>query len=243
MKSIFLFFSFLLAVLNTHAQDVRLEWVKGMFAPHAIPYDINTDKQGNVYTTGTYFGPMDADPGPGVYLLDGNGFDAAYVTKFNASGQLQWARSFASTGSVSDGFSVTADGSGNVFVSGYFSAVTDFDPGPGVYNLDPLVAGFVFVVKLDSNGNFVWVKSFTYGYPVCIEAAESGSLYIGLGSGSGSIDLDPGPGIDLVTSNGGNALLMCKLDAAGNYVWGRNMVGSVTKYQYFSLDQNGHIYI
>ncbi|MNU25649.1 Beta-propeller repeat protein [compost metagenome] len=243
MKSIFLFLSFLLAVLNTRAQDVRLEWVKGMFAPHAIPYDINTDKQGNVYTAGTYFGPMDADPGPGVYLLDGNGFDAAYVTKFNASGQLQWARSFASVGSVSDAFSVAADGSGNVYVAGYFSATTDFDPGPGVYNLDPLVAGFTFVVKLNSNGDFVWVKSFTYGYPVCIEAAESGSLYIGIGSGSGSFDLDPGPGIDLVTPNGGNALLMCKLDAAGNYVWGRNMVGSVTKYQYFSLDENGHIYM
>lgn len=245
MRLIFLFLAFFITILNVHAQEIKLEWVRGLFAPHAIPYDISTDKQGNVYTAGTYFGPMDADPGPGVYLLDANGWEAAYVTKFNASGQLQWARSFASVGSVSDGFAVTADGSGNVFVSGYFSAVTDFDPGPGIYNLDPNVVGKTFVVKLDSYGNFVWVKTFKDCYLGRVQANEYGALYIGLTSETpnGSIDLDPGSGTDLYISNGVNTLLMCKLDAAGNYVWGRNTVGFVDKYQFFSLDQNGHIYI
>lgn len=245
MKSIFLFFSFLLAVLNTHAQDVRLEWAKGLFAPNVIPYDLRIDKQSNVYTAGLYYGPMDADPGPGIYLLESNIATAAFVTKFNSDGVLQWARSFEGVYDVSNAFAVTTDDNGNVIISGSFTGTIDFDPGPGIFNLNDAVVGSTFVVKLDSNGNFVWVKTFKDGHNARVQADDNGGLYIGFTTTgmNGSIDLDPGTGVALVTVNGSITLLMCKLDASGNYVWGRSAAGFVDRFKYFSLDQNGHLYI
>lgn len=245
MRSLFLFFTFFIIVLNVRAQDVRLEWVKGLFGTNVVQYDLSTDKQGNIYIVGLYSGTMDADPGPGLYLFGGNGLNGSFVIKCNSDGVLQWVRSFNGITGGSHTYAVTTDDSGNVIVSGYFDGTVDFDPGPGVYILDHALVGSVFTVKLDGNGGLLWVRTFRDGNNSRVQAGENGALYIGFTStiSNGSIDLNPGPGVEMATVNGPNTLLMCKLDAAGNYVWGKSASGLVDRTQYFSLDNNGHIYI
>ena len=58
---------------------------------------------------------------------------------------------------------VKADGNGNVYISGYYSGTSDFDPGASVYNLTSGAAGNernCYILKLNPTGDFVWVKHF-----------------------------------------------------------------------------------
>ena len=53
------------------------------------------------------------------------------------------------------------DSNGNVYVVGDFVGTIDFDPdGTGVQNRTSAGQLDSFVLKLDSQGNFVWVKTF-----------------------------------------------------------------------------------
>ena len=58
------------------------------------------------------------------------------------------------------GYSVTVDSSGNIYTTGLFQGTVDFDPGAGTANLTSNGLHDVFVLKLNSSGNYVWAKSF-----------------------------------------------------------------------------------
>ena len=60
------------------------------------------------------------------------------------------------------GDAVTVDSSGNVYTIGHFGDPVDFDPGPGTANLSTYLGNGrdTYILKLDSSGNYVWVKSF-----------------------------------------------------------------------------------
>ena len=72
---------------------------------------------------------------------------------------FEWAGSMGGT-SENWCYSMASDPSGNVFLGGYFSGTTDFDPGPGVYNLTSKGSDDICIEKLDPNGNFLWAHSF-----------------------------------------------------------------------------------
>jgi hypothetical protein len=122
------------------------------------------DASGNVYATGSFRGSFDADPGAGTTILTGTaggGVDF-YITKFDASGAFVWAKQIG--GSDNDqAYSMAVDASGNIYLAGYFAYLVDFDPNAGVHNMG--AAGVAtqqgFLLKLDSNGNFVWSKELS----------------------------------------------------------------------------------
>ncbi len=82
------------------------------------------------------------------------------VLAFTANAQdpnLKWARQMG--GSSTDiGHSITIDGGGNVYTTGYFRETVDFDPGTGVQNLTSTGWDDIFIQKLDANGDFLWAK-------------------------------------------------------------------------------------
>jgi len=62
---------------------------------------------------------------------------------------------------------IAKDSYGNIYVLGYFNDTVDFDPGPGVAILisNNVYSSSAYLLKLDSIGNFIWVKKFgEYGY-------------------------------------------------------------------------------
>jgi hypothetical protein len=96
-----------------------------------------------------------------------------------AEGELVWARSFGSNG-LDQGEGVAVDGAGNVYTTGRFSGIVDFDPGIGTHNLTSAGGFDIFVSKLDSAGNLVWVRSFggtdfDEGWGVAVDG--SGNVY------------------------------------------------------------------
>ena len=192
----------------------QLDYVNGMAV----------DSSGNVYTTGTFRGTADFDPGAGTANLTSNGNDDIYVSKLDSSGNYVWAKNFGTASCCEQGYGIAVDSSGNVYTIGTFKNTVDFDPGAGTANLT--ASGFLdaFVLKLDSSGNYVWAKSFTGTgnvYAASMAVDSSGNIYT-TGYFTETADFDPGAGTANLTSNGGYDVFVSKLDSSGNYVWAKS---------------------
>ncbi|MCH7535029.1 MAG: SBBP repeat-containing protein, partial [Bacteroidetes bacterium] len=225
MKKLIVFFFFSQSVF---AQTVNLEWVNSIGATSwDYGRSITTDNLGNVYVTGNFQGTADFDPGAGFFNLTSKGGWDIFIQKLNADGNLIWAKSIG--GTLDDfGNSITTDAFGNVYVTGQYQSVVDFDPSAATFNLTSIGSYDVFIQKLDGDGDFVWAisnKGTSADFGVYITTDASGNVYA-TGNFQGTVDFDPGPGIFNLTSNGGGDVFIQKLDAGGNFVWAISMGGT-----------------
>lgn len=124
--------------------------------------EISVDKDDNVYLASELRDSTDMDPGPGVYMLTpiSGGWDA-FVAKFDTNGNLVWAKQFGGPGdTVPRSDVLDIDNNNNVVVCGNFNNTVDFDPGPNTFNITSSAHIQSFIVKLTSNGDFIWAKQF-----------------------------------------------------------------------------------
>jgi gliding motility-associated-like protein len=225
-------------------------WAKQMLTVAAIEQNrlIAVDASGNVYTTGTFSGTADFDPGTGVFnMTSGNNGQSkdAFISKLDATGNFVWAKQMGGLGPADDasGYTIAVDGSGNVYTTGAFSGRVDFDPGAGVSYLSP---GGIFVSKLNAAGNLVWAKQMGDGTGaeggLSIAVDGSGNVYT-TGNFSGTADFDPGAGVFNLSSAGKEDIFVSKLDAAGNFDWAKQ-IGGIENDEGLSLtvDAQGNVY-
>jgi hypothetical protein len=113
--------------------------------------DIAIDSTGNIVITGGFEGTATFG---GLGLVSTGAIDA-FVAKYDANGDVVWAR--RAGGEVNDlAFGITTAGvTDDVFVTGFFQRVADFSGTA----LSSLGQDDVFVVKYDALGDMVWVKS------------------------------------------------------------------------------------
>ena len=214
-----------------------------------VGYSIAVDSLGNVYTTGSFNGTVDFDPGAGVAELTsagGNASNDIFVSKLDSSGNFVWAKGLGGT-SGDDGFGIAVDSSGNVYTTGSFIGTADFDPAAETTNL--ISAGVsernIFVSKLDSLGNFVWAKGLggtgaDVGRIIAVDS--SGNVYT-TGYFFSTADFDPGAGTTNLISAGGAEAFVSKLDSSGNFVWAKGLGGNSTDEGYsIALDSSGNVY-
>ena len=69
-----------------------------------------------------------------------------------------WAKSFGGSGAEYY-IKMDLDAGNNIYMSGSYRDSLDFDPSNAVYQLQSNGNTDIFVLKLDSFGNFVWAKS------------------------------------------------------------------------------------
>ena len=158
--------------------------------------------------------------------------------------KFQWAES---TGGVLQdiGTSTTTDTSGNVYITGNFRDIVDFDPGPGTTSLTSKGKGDIFVQKLDSAGTLLWAKSLgghqnDESYFITIDT--SGNIYV-VGSFQDTVDFDPGPGTTNLISKGRNDIFIQKLDASGLLIWVNSYGGTLMDIAYsVCIDNRDNIY-
>ena len=246
MKKIWLAFQIILFTTLVNAQPANLEWVRPL---GSIYYDgalsVCTDAFGNVYTTGHFIGVVDFDPGIGTLYLSSNFFNADFfIQKLDNNGNLIWAKSIGGT-SVDKSRSITIDISGNVYITGHYQDTVDFDPGIGVFTLTSNGYWDIFILKLDSNGNFIWAKSvggISGEEGSGITTDTLGNVYIA-GMFADTVDFDPGIGIFTLTANGGADIFIQKLDSIGNLIWAKSVGGWYHDMCYsITIDAQGNTY-
>lgn len=207
-------------------------------------YSIATDALNNVYVTGYFSGTCDFDPGTATYTMTSSGTTDIYVLKLDTQGNFVWANKVG--GTTNDGSrSIKLDVSGNIYTTGYFSGIVDFDPGPATYTLQSAGSNDIYINKLDNNGNLIWAHSFggaASDGPNAMALDIIGNIYITGGFGA-TMDLDPGPSTFTLATTGSTDIFVLKLDNAGNFVWAGKMGGTVADEAFgIAIGISGDIY-
>jgi hypothetical protein len=180
-----------LAAFTVHARAENFEWVR-QFGTDTFDrsFSVAADKLGNVFVSAETLGDL-GGPNAGNY-------DSALL-KYDATGNLIWKRQF---GSANNDWPrpVTADGLGNVYISGTFtdSSNVPFD---------------AYLKKFDTNGALLWSRQF--GTPTWDEGLGAstdgmGNVYVG-GSTLGQLS-DP---------NANGKAFLRKYTAEGSLAWTR----------------------
>jgi hypothetical protein len=235
---------FLCFVCYTASAQIPVEWAAPLGSENNdYVYDMTIDQEGNVYTTGFFNGTMDIDPGTAVENISSGGSQSMFVQKLNNLGELQWYYNIAS-GTVTNGYGIEVDQSGNVYVVGYFQSAADFDTGPGTAFLVGLSTSGGFLLKLNAQGQFAWVKgllgsSDSDANEIAYDGASG--LYVS-GYYAGSMDANPGTAVNTLTSTGGLDCYIVKFNTAGNYLWSGSI--GADEYQIINsmeVDNNGDL--
>ncbi|MDW3651333.1 MAG: T9SS type A sorting domain-containing protein [Bacteroidia bacterium] len=221
----------------------------GLFTDSLAGKSIGINGNGDLYLTGLFSGTVDFDPGPNTFNLTANNTNWGdfFVLKLDGNGNFLWAKNFGGT-DYSERASLNVDASDNVILAGYFYGTIDFDPGAGSSVLNAGNNGKFFIQKLDSNGDFQWVKEIgngSYNSLGGFQMDSQDNLFLS-GRFSGTLDLDPGAGTSNVVSLGNGAdVFVLKLDNAGDFVWGVNAVsgGSPWGTNTLDVDQAGVVYL
>lgn len=218
--------------------------------------EIKLDDHDNVYIVSELRLPTDFDPGPGVFTLSPTGGWDTFVAKYDPNGNLVWAKQFGGPGdTVPRPDMIEVDKNNNVIISGNFNNTVDFDPGPAVYNLTSSAHIQAYIVKLNSDGNFIWAEQFGNSPTVYsgsaitdIRCDESGNIYAA-GDFTGACDFDPGPGTFPMTSQGLRDAFVAKLTSNGQLIWVKGFGNTTNDYYQFTdtrgldVDANHNVYV
>jgi hypothetical protein len=226
------------------AQNPTFQWAHQV---GGLNYDdgisIITDALENVYTTGTFSGTVDFDPGEGTSNLTSVGEADVFIQKLDANGQFLWAKQM---GGLNDDWavSIAIDGNGNIITTGNFEGSADFDPSESTLMLTAIGQSDVFIQKLSPNGDFLWAKQVggsSYDESSSIAVDENNNVFI-TGYFSGTADFDPGTSESNLTSFGDQDIYIVKLNSEGNFLWARQMGGTLNEVgNSVATDANGNV--
>lgn len=154
----------------------------------------------------------------------------SFSTILKAQLTYQWSGSVGSITNSEYGQAIASDPSGNVYVTGIFTGVVDFDPSAGTTTLSSISGSQdIFLAKYNSTGAFVWVKQIAgtnTERPFDLTADASGVYLAGIFMGT--IDFDPSLATNTLTSLGGGTDgdgFFAKYDVNGALLW-RDRIGS-----------------
>jgi hypothetical protein len=197
--------------------------------------NISIDLDGNVFVSGI-FKSNTISYGPTILTNANWGNTDIFVVKFDASGNILWAKSAGGTGNEK-GYGISTDPNGNVFLRGsYYSSSITFGTftliNPGTYD--------IFILKYDASGNALWLKSegINYGGDICTDA--NGNLFV-----TGSFDSPTMVlGNTTLTNSGNLDMFIVKYDSSGNILWAKS-AGGVNNEEGYSIttDASGNIIV
>lgn len=224
-------------------------WAKEIDGPEGdVVKSIAVDGLGNVYTTGSFKGNVDFDPGSGITTLSAGALldkSDMFVQKLDINGNFLWAINAGASNHHAEGNAIKVDHSGNVYTTGYFEDSDDFDPGSGITILTSGGGRDTFIQKLDSNGQFLWAKSIIGGSnnlsTSIVINTLSGNIFIA-GYFEGTTDFNPSNAISYnLTANSRDAYTL-KLTANGDFGWARQIGGvGFDVAEDITIDDNGDV--
>ena len=145
-----------------------------------IGNSIAVDKDGNVYSTGSFQGTADFDPGAGTTNLAAVRQSDIFISTLDTAGNFVAALKIGGR-SHDVGSAIAVDGAQNIYTTVYFNLLVNFDPGAGTSNLIPLGWHDVFISKYGPVSVGIMENPIEHTFHLYPNLTK-GSLHIDLGT-------------------------------------------------------------
>jgi hypothetical protein len=220
-------------------------WAKNATGPgEDVSTSVCTDDSGNVFIGGWFTGALIVGS---VVLPNAGGVDL-FIAKFDGNGNVIWAK--RDGGPYDDwAFSVNADASGNLFVTGIFSSPTISFGSTILTNADPSGhTNDIFIAKYNSNGNALWAKragGIDDDQCNSVSTDANGNAFITGCFRSLTITFGATTLTNWANSNNYN-LFIAKYDASGNEIWAKSAITAFngeSEGKSVSTDASGNIFL
>ena len=243
IRFIFNIFFLVFILLPVFSNSQTWLWAKNAAGNGGEGLSVSTDADGNVFVTGYFGGPTITF---GSTTLTNAGNANVFLVKYDANGNVLWARSAGGTG-FDEACSVSTDAGGNVFVTGYFTSPTITFGSTTLTNVGGFCSGMacanVFLSKYDATGNVLWAKSAggasdDRGFSVSADAG--GNVFV-----TGCFQSPTIPfGFTTLTNAGAYDVFIAKYDANGNVLWAKSVGGANDDFGIsLSTDAGGNTFI
>ena len=231
--------------LVKYDQYGKMIWAKNYGGATTIdaPHGVDTDSKGNVYITG-YFG----NPNPqanqtanfnpdGSAVLTSKGSYDAYLAKYNADGDYQWAFGLSNRNGNTEerAWDICVDNMDNVYVGGAFKKSMDFNPlgTPNVKTLASQDVG-LFLAKYNTDGINQWAllidardTSVFFEAYTAIDVDKNGDIYLAGNFRGSNVNFDPSGSV-LLSSSGQTDMFLAKYKSDGSFVFANRIGGILT---------------
>jgi hypothetical protein len=207
----------------------EVQWAKKAGGATSSGRGIAVGASGQVLITGIFSGMATF----GTLTLTSSGEADVFVAQYSANGEVQWAQK-AGGGQEDVGESISVDGSGNVYVTGFFKNAAAFGP------LTLMSTGDIdaFITKYSSSGELQWARN-AGDAGTGIVADGSGNVYV-TGTFSGNAIL----GTTTLTSSGSSDVLIAKYSSSGEVQWAKKGGGPSSDTGFgIAVDGSGKVYV
>jgi hypothetical protein len=187
------------------------------------------DAAGNNYIIGRFSGIADFDPSSAETNLTAisSQYGDMFIAKYNANGDLLWAKNVGGTGYVNCSAVVT--GGNFIYIAGKYTNTVDFDPSASTSNLTSANGTYeaAYLAKYDLNGNYVISKSIDGETDLKINGLSfSNSQLFVSGNFTGAVDFDPSASTLNLSSNGGIDIFISKYSTLLAPLWAYSIGGT-----------------
>ena len=205
------------ATLPTHAAEAKMDWLKNIGGSGSdMFYSVKQTSDGGYIAAG-------ATASSNGDLNNNKGSDDALIVKLDDKGSITWIKNIG--GSSSEYFNTVQQTSDGGYIAAGYSQSSNGDIGNNKGELDALI------VKLDGNGNIVWLKNVGGSKSESFEDAQqtSDGGYIAVGYSNSNDG-------DLTSNRGYDDAILVKFDTNGNITWIKSIGGSSGD-QFYSVQQ------
>jgi hypothetical protein len=237
------FITLLVYTQFTYAQAEQWAFSYGG-AQNEINAGIVVDANDNIYQSGHFAGTVDFDPGSNVASYTSAGITDIFITKFTPDGNWLWTKTIGGVG-IDEAKDFAIDQTGNLVILGIFSSTVDFDPNAGNNTVTSNGSRDGYVLKLTTDGDFVWVRTFggtSAEQTECLTTDLSNNI-IFTGKFLDIVDFNPGAGTyNLDAEIPSYSRYYAKWSEAGDFIWAETLIeNSVIVYDMIA-DNTGNIF-
>ena len=166
------------------------------------------------------------------------------IAKYNGDGDVLWAKTIDSSSFELNSITMTCDGSGNLFLAGGFIGATYQLDTMTLINNSGVGACYMFLAKLDPNGNAVWgrVEHGDYVDPTHVRLDDAGNIHVSGRFTGDSVRFD---NTLLLNSNNPQwEVFIAKYSPTGTVLWAKAFTGMTTEWcAGLTIDHAGNIFI
>ncbi len=191
---------------------------------------IKLDSAGNVMLFGTFRGEVDFDPGPSVVnIISSGGINDVnsdiFFARYTNSGSFINVQKIGND-SLEIFQSASIDKDENIYLTGSFKGIVDFDPSPNQTLLESSGSTDLFFISYDSAGALRFAKRIgginaDLGTDIAIQ--RNGKILL-TGNVGGIVDINPNNEIDMTSGPG---IFFAIFDSSGTFLKGKHLNGNL----------------